>query len=197
MGENISFFLREKVKRQDHIPTEKEKERGILGWNQYDYIPTGNLVLGVDVWLTGNFRKTWAAGSSQRVENMLNDFVVGLIKIADIKRQNRLEREERERRRFEEQKRREELERERLAEAKRRSGLENQARRWNQSKQLRAYIEEVHRKAKNETLSMDSRAKLEHWLNWATEHADRLDPLKTGFPFETSSTEQNEQNDPT
>ena len=98
-------------------------------------------------------------------------------------RQDRLEREELERQQLEEKRRREKLERQRLAEEKRIQDLEDQALRWERSKRLRAYIAEVKTVALTRGDDGDSRKKLDQWVVWASQHADRLDPLTHGLPF--------------
>jgi hypothetical protein len=55
--------------------------------------------------------------------------------------------------------------------------LENQALRWTKASQLRAYIAEVEKKASESGLPFEESERLESWLRWAREHADRIDPL--------------------
>ncbi len=118
-----------------------------------------------------------------QIEYRLVDFIVGIIKIADCKRRERLEREEEHRRWEEERQRRAEQERLRQIELEKRSMLEKQAQQWEQSQQIRAFIEFVREKAmKVEQVGFD-RSQLDDWVSWAGEHADRLDPLNAGSPI--------------
>ena len=122
-------------------------------------------------------RKKWNDGKSKVVEDGLKDFLINLVTIADLKRQRRLEDEERKRRRQEELKAMEELERRRQEKQKRLQDLENQALRWTKASQLRAYIAEVEKKASGSDLPTEEQERLANWLRWAREHADRIDPL--------------------
>jgi len=188
LDEKIYFSLNERVRREDHVPTEKEKrklERYRFAYvPPWDFIPTGELTLRIDTYGKYGTRKTWADARTQRVEELLNDFVFAAIKTAGCKRQERLEREEYYRRLEEERRRREELERLRQAEEDRRRDLENKAELWAKANQLRAYIREVEKAASARPLSQDFLEKLKKWLSWATQHADRLDPLESRLPFE-------------
>ena len=93
-GEKIKFYLHEKSQRQDHVLTEKEKEE-VKRWphtftEKYDYISSGKLTIQIDSWSSGGVRKSWSDGKKQRVENILNEFVINVVKIADIKRSDRI-----------------------------------------------------------------------------------------------------------
>ena len=151
---------------------------------RYDYIPTGKLSLIIDVWGASGTRKIWSDSKSGLIEDMLNDFVVGLLKAAYLLRQRRLEREEEKRRWEEEQERLAEEARQREIERQLLLDLENQAELWAKSKQLRAYIQEVENKAKHQSTYKNFNERLNKWLSWAKEHADRLDPLQKKLSFE-------------
>jgi hypothetical protein len=135
------------------------------------------LSLRIDTWAFEGLRKNWNDGKSKVVEDGLKEFFINLVTIADLKRQRKLETEERERRRQEERKAREELEHRRQEEQKRLQDLENQALRWTKASQLRAYVIEVEMKASRSDLPTEGLERLASWLQWAREHADRIDPL--------------------
>jgi len=185
--EKIKFYIQEKSHRTDHIPTEKEKE-DLKRWHyasfdKYDYNPSGKLTLKIDAWSASGVRKRWSDGKIQRVEKFLTEFVVNMVKVADIKRTDRIEREERMRRWEEERKRQAELERLRQIEAEHLRELENQANRWLKSKQLREYIYAVVDAASERGFSINDDP-LKSWLNWANNHAKNMDPLNKDLPFE-------------
>ena len=133
--ETISFGISEKSRQIDHVLTDSEK-KDIARYGRHfhttkwDYEPTGLLSLRIDTWAYEGIRKNWNDGKSKVVEDGLKEFLINLVTIADLKRQRKLENEERERRRQEERKAREELERRRQEEQKRLQDLENQALRW-------------------------------------------------------------------
>ena len=144
---------------------------------KWDYEPTGLLSLRIDTWAIEGIRKNWNDGKSKVVEDGLKEFLINLVTIADLKRQRRLEDEERERRRQEELKAMQELELRRQEEQKRLQDLENQAVRWTKAAQLRAYIAEVEKKAYSSDLPAEEQEMVTSWLRWARKHADRIDPL--------------------
>jgi hypothetical protein len=135
------------------------------------------LSLRIDTWAFEGIRKNWNDGKSKVVEDGLKEFLTNLVTIADLKRQKRLEDEERERRRQEELKAMQELERRRQEELRRLQDLENQALRWTKASQMRTYIAEVEKKASRSDLPTEGQERLANWLRWAREHADRIDPL--------------------
>jgi len=190
LEEKIKFYIQEKSRRTDHIPTEKEKE-DLKRWHyasfdKYDYNPSGKLTLKIDAWSASGIRKRWSDGKIQRVENLLTELVVNIVKVADIKRTDRIEREERMRRWEEERKRQAELERLHQIEEERLQELENQANRWLKSKQLREYIYAVVDAASERGFSINDDP-LKSWLNWANNHAENMDPLNKDFPFENKA----------
>ena len=194
-GENVSFFLREPSKQRKHELT-KEDEDYIKKWRhlydpqKYDYLPTGKLSLEIDSYRTFGFQKLWNDGKNRAVEEQIKDFVIGVIKIADIDRTKRLKEEEERRLWEEEQARRAELERLRKIEEQRLRDLEHQAEMWTKSKQLREYIKEVETSFPLNELSEESKIKFMEWTKWAKAHAERLDPLSKGRPFERDLNEE-------
>jgi len=123
------FTIKEKTRREKHIPTEKElaaeekrKERQARLWNsprswdrdysslfgpdypEFDTVYTGALVFQVEGYSDG-VRRTWADGKTQTVESLLDDIVVGLQTLLAVRKAQREENEERSRQ-WEEQARR-------------------------------------------------------------------------------------------
>ncbi len=80
--------------------------------------------------------------------------------------------------------RREELARLHQIELERRDDLEKQAANWVKSQQLREYIQAVEMAAATKGISGLSNEGYAFWMRWAKVHADRIDPLTRGLPFE-------------
>ena len=97
--EKVKFGIREVVNR-----TEPPKDKKSYSWDyhKYEYTPTGRLSLMIKEWCH-DIRKTWNDGKKQRIENCLNDFLVGLISCASYEKARTLEREREERLRQERQ----------------------------------------------------------------------------------------------
>jgi hypothetical protein len=187
LGEKIRFTINGKVHQVEHIPTENEiKDQERHTWMRppkWDFVPSGVLSLVIENWLPRGLRKTWSDGKSKGLEEMLNDFVVGAIKVADSLKQDRLEREERQRLWQEELRKREEIERQRLLEEKRLHMLEQQADLWTKSEKIRAFVSAVEGTAAAKGPAEINLDDLNRWVSWAREHADRMDPLKGKLPF--------------
>ena len=131
-------------------------------------------------------RKKWSDGKIQRVENFLTDFAINAVKVADIRRSDRIEREEQWRQQEEERRRQDEMNRLRQIEEERLRDLENQTDRWFKSNQLREYISAVENAASERGISINDEP-LKRWLQWAKNHANRFDPLYNNLPFENKT----------
>ena len=106
--------------------------------------------------------------------------------MAELKRSDRIEREERWRLQEEERRRQAEMERFRQIEEKRLRDLEKQAALWFKSNQLRDYISAVETAALERGFSTKDDP-LKSWLEWAKNHASRLDPLYNNLPFDNKA----------
>jgi hypothetical protein len=124
------------------------------------------------------FGHSWADGKKARLENCLNDFVIGLIKASSVLRskdlQEEIERQERE----EIERQRIEKERAIQEERERVLALLQDVKNWHKSKQIREYIEAVKEQAVRDNGIISSDSELGKWLTWAVQQADNLDPLK-------------------
>lgn len=110
-----------------------------------------------------------------------------MIKIADLRRTQRIERERQKREWELERQRQAELARLRQIELERREDLEKQAENWVKSRQLREYIQTMEITASKQGISGPSHKGYAFWMRWAKAHADRLDPLTNGLPFENET----------
>ena len=177
LGEEVPILLEERVIRTRHVLTEAEHRHPYQA-PRWDYAPTGKLRIQLKEWTSERLRKRWADSAKRRLEDVLNDVVLGLVVLADAKRARRLQREREERERQEAERRRIEAERQRREELERRQLLERQVESWTKAQQVRAFVDEVERRAQAKDKLTEPGAKLAEWIAWARRHADRLDPLK-------------------
>ena len=103
LDEVLEVSLREPSKQVRHVPTAKEiADAKRYSWSRpapYDLVSAGTLVLNIEnVW---GVRHTWKDGKTQRLEDVLNDVIAGLLEAAFQKKEQRDE-QERERLRAEE-----------------------------------------------------------------------------------------------
>lgn len=170
LGEAFQFNLQERVDR-----LEKPLTRSSIFGSKHEYRPSGRLILRIETYIEG--RKNWSDGSRQRVEDCLNDFIAVLIEEAAIKRAERAEQERRKRLEEEERRRREEAERRQEEEEARIQALIKEAEAWERSRQIRAYINAVKEGVIEKYGQIAPGSKIEQWLTWAQQQADRFDPL--------------------
>jgi hypothetical protein len=181
LGERIPVLLEERVIRTRHILTEAEHRHPYQA-PRWDYAPTGKLRIELKEWTSEPLRKRWADSAKRRLEDVLNDVVLGLVVVADATRARRLQREREERERQEAELRRIEAERQRREELERRQRLERQVESWTKAQQVRAFVDEVERRAQAKDKSIEPGTELGNWIAWARRHADRLDPLNPPIP---------------
>ena len=157
-------------------------------------VPSGELRLEIDprhgyYSRAGGQRRKWSDGQRGRIEGYLNQFVVGVIKMATVQREAKLETERREREWQEEKNRRAEQERARAAiwakiqtERAKVDALQADATAWEEARQIRIYIEAVRQDALARGKNIGKKSELGKWLAWAQNQADRIDPLKKSPP---------------
>jgi len=133
-GETIAFSISETVRREKHVPTEKElaeqeaaRKRRARRWNspnswddddfnwsalrgpEWDYHTTGQLVFELEHsnLLGTSPRRSFKDAKVQRIENMASDIAVGIAVLVAAKKDDQLKREEQTRQRDEERRQRE------------------------------------------------------------------------------------------
>ena len=120
-------------------------------------------------------KRTWNDGKKRRIEERLNDIVIGLIEAAFKEKSRRAEKARSEREWQERERARKEAQEAIRKEKARLEQFETDAESWQRSQLMRAYIKAAREKAslpENEFTQ-----KLHEWLDWATKWADRIDPL--------------------
>tara|TARA_R110000744_G_scaffold158819_1_gene274862 strand:+ start:22612 stop:23820 length:1209 start_codon:yes stop_codon:yes gene_type:complete len=187
--EQICFGISEIVLREEREPTPHEKEEmKRWSWHQkdqfYKKVPTGHLCLAIHSGPSDGQRRRFSDTQRRNVENQLNGFITAMYRTAESIKVDRAQREQRQRELEESERKRHEFERQRVSklqeikeEEQRISDLMSNSKSWNTSQTLRCYICAVRGWASEENHSLDQ-AGLENWLKWATDQADRLDPLK-------------------
>lgn len=174
LDELICFRLREKCKRTRVKPEDKK-----YSWHSdYKYVPNGLFELSFSSKEFSFLEKKWTDGKRKKIEEKLNDFLVGIYMIVQEIRAFRVRRIERERQRKLEQQRRWEQEQARLERAKKIEQLESQVNNWHRSREIREFLEHAKATIESKDLSPDDRERHLEWLTWASEYADTLDPLR-------------------
>ena len=150
--------------------------------------PSGKLTLRIDGWADG-CRQTWRDGGKSPLEDRLNSVVVGLIKFAAREKERQVEREKKAQAERETQQRRQEEAKLRAekrtlikAEHDRVNALIEKSTQWQQSQNLRHYIEAEKKKHLTCHEALDPESEFSRWCEWAVQQADRLDPLVESPP---------------
>jgi len=182
LGETIEFGLREFLKQTKRkLSSAERKDRPWANEFEFSHNPSGRLTFEIKTW--GCLRTNWADSEKKKLEECLNDFIVGLIKNAVELRTRAIEREQEARRREEQQRRQEEIARRKREEEARLQNLLNQTENWHRSKQIREYIQAVKDDAIRKNGCIEPGSELDKWLTWANQQADRFDPLLESRPL--------------
>lgn len=182
-GEKVELQLSEGYALTPHTPTASE----IRDYRSYgraipehDRIRSGHLQLSITNATYLGIRQKWADGKRQRIEDVLASFLDGIERAAAALKQERIEREERDRRWAEESRRREEQLRLEAIDRVRGAVFRQQASDHQEARRLRAYIAAVKDRllpaSKHETA-------VQEWITWAESYVSRLDPLSQGLPI--------------
>jgi hypothetical protein len=177
-GQSISFGIEEPIRK---VVTQKPRVPNPTDRWDYDEIVTNEpsgllaLVIHSEAWETRGSQTKWRDAKVQRIENLIPDFVAGLMRTAVVLRQKE---EERKRRELEELKRAQELAQLRndIEEEEKKvkqfsSWLEN----WERAEQMRRFIA-IYKK-KSRSWPAEKQPKCREWMEWAAREADRLDPF--------------------
>jgi hypothetical protein len=172
--ERVGIALDERVDRVERPRNPKDKS--LYYGKQFDYVPTGRLAFRIPQAYLG-VRASWADGAKQRVEECLNDIVVGIVASAEAMKARRLEQEARQREYLAVEERRQHAEWKRQEEAARIRALEESVVAWRRAAAIRQYVIAM-RQAAEASGAADEDSPLTEWLRWAESYADRVDPTK-------------------
>lgn len=175
--EEIGFALSEKLRQERREATPGDP----LSYREYRLFPTGRLCLQIENHWLGT-RTQWVDGTRQRLENCIGPFILQLEDLAAKIKKRRAEQEEAERLRRAWEKERADKLRLIEEEEERIKLLHEEANAWHRSKRLRAYIEAARAAAIANHGEVQPGSAHDRWLRWASEQADRIDPLKESPP---------------
>ncbi|MDP3092172.1 MAG: hypothetical protein Q8N04_15970 [Nitrospira sp.] len=175
-GQPVEFGLEEKFQRSERSE-EKNRKQDPWGYRRYEYVSTGTLMLKITEWGADGLQKTWSDGKTTKLENYLNDFVVGLLRVAEAVKARRRKQEQEEQLRREAERRRQEEAIKRQEELARLQALEQEAANWAKAQQLRTYLSALKDMLTIKHGEIQPGSRADQWLTWAHQHADRLDPL--------------------
>lgn len=180
-GEELQFRIEEHSKQVEHKKTKSEmidavRYPHLYERTSYDYIPSGKLHLSIITYTRETIRKSWHDTASKKIEDLLNEIIIGFIKTADEIRKDRLAREKEEAERLEKKRLYEEKQRKEAEERERFNNLIKQVEAWNQSQAVITFIEHVKGIAIQKYGEIESGSDLEQWITWANKIAQKLDP---------------------
>jgi hypothetical protein len=171
------FGLKENFTQIKNELPKKRKHSSIHYYPAVGYKPSGRFTLAIKGYVGDGSRTRWSDGKKQRVEDCLNDFIIGLIKASVVKRARNLEWERKENARIELARKRVEEEIRVQEEKARIQGLLTKAQNWKISQQIRDYISAVREAVIKKHGHIVPGSDIDQWLMWALQQADRFDPL--------------------
>jgi len=174
--EDVSFSLNEQFDNVTRELTPDEKKKYPWRQNETESVPSGRLTLRIESYLHG-LRATWSEGKKQRLENCLNQFIVGLVTAAAQLKQRRLEQEEWQRKYRIGQEQRAAAERKKQEEQHRIDALNSILKDWRKCQFMRAYLAEA-KAAVEERGGAAPDSDVGRWLKWVEGYAERLDQVR-------------------
>jgi len=177
-NEFVRVKMMEKTTQKERTLSAEEKQRSYL-YNRYSYEPTGNFTFSIEEYWVSS-QKSWSDSIRGKLETLLGEIVEGIIVAGEKLRLRRIEEQEEQRRRAEEDRKAMELRRLREQEKGRRQALEQNTDFWDKADRLRAFIGACEARLANTGKLADNPAAL-RWLEWARQHADEIDPLNSDY----------------
>ena len=171
----VEFTLRERIKQVRRPLTDEEKARysSTRNWRQ-EKVATGELVFTLKTYLGAGLPDEWRDGE-RGLEEQIGDILAVLTIAGPILERRRLEAEEIQRRRWEEEKRcREERERQDQDRNRWRRFVEF-ARLWEEARLAGDFLDELEKRSVDPEATYEGRTAAE-WMSWARERRDIFDP---------------------
>jgi len=158
----------------------RTKTKSEDSWKKYDYdyYTTGKLRLQISKYSWNHNDRTVSDSDNMQLEQQIEKIFKTILLVAEeakkwrIDSEKQAKRDEQQRIIRERQRRVEELEQ------KKRADLEQASASFTKSQYIYQYIQEVEIHIKQQELNQEQLARFIKWKNWATKHADRLNPVK-------------------
>ena len=182
-GERVSFWIEEPVQR---VVTRKPRVPNPTDSWDYDKVvthkPVGKLALVIraGLWEQYEQRARWSDAKIQRVENLIADFVAGLMRTAVAKRRQEEDRKRREAQKQKRERERAQLLKEIQEEEEKLKQFNDWVDMWERAERLRRFIAAYAEKTRS--WSPEKQPKHKAWIEWATRQADRIDPFVSDKP---------------
>ncbi len=182
-GEHVSFGIEEPIRR---VVTQNPRVPNPTDRWDYDKVvthePGGKLALVIRSTTSGKYaqRAQWSDAKVRRIENLVPDFVAGLLRTAVALRRQE---EDRKKREAEQQKRTQEraqLQKDIQEEEKKLEQFNKWVDLWERAERMRRFISAY--AEKSQSWSAEEQQHYKAWIEWATKQADRLDPFVSEKP---------------
>jgi len=149
-------------------------------WKEYDYdyYTTGKLRLQISQDASSYWSKTISDTDDRKLEYQTEKILITILRTAKEAKEWRIKWEEKEK--IEEQRRiiRQRQRHKEELEQKKRADLERASASFTKSQYIYQYIQEVEIQIKQQKLNQEQLARFIKWKNWATKHANRINPVK-------------------
>ncbi|WP_441001153.1 hypothetical protein [Fodinibius sp. SL11] len=168
--DEVYFQLREKGNRTEVSDDQR--------WPEYEYTPIGELQLALFRETYDRTGKVLSDTKSKKLEDRLGEFFIKLEQVMEQVKKRRLEREEYHRKQRKKREIKEAAKERRNEEKQRRNKLKKRATTFTKSQYIYDFIAEIEKQQTKLDLTREEELKFKAWIMWATNHADRLNPVK-------------------
>ena len=180
-GEQIRFAIEEPFRKvvtaKPRVPNPTDR------WDYEEVVthePGGKLVLTILAATWGKYeqRKRWNDTKTQQIENLVADFVAGLLRTAASLRRQKEEQKQQEIERKKREEERWQLRQDIQEEEKKIEQLDQWIEGWERADRIRCFIKAYEEKFRSSPSEPERTA----WIEWAAEQANRIDPLVSEKP---------------
>jgi len=177
--------LRERYNQRPHVPRKGGQWDFLDTGKKVDFVPNGRFVLEAGC--------IYQDTDKSKIEERINEIVIDFVRrVGDNRIYRKKEEEDRKRREedarvqrekvLELQRQRAELQQKQREEQARVDHLIKEAEAWHKSQGIRTFIRAVHDAVIGRDGKIDDGSGADQWLQWASQQADRIDPLVVSPP---------------
>lgn len=170
---NIEITLREDFKRFDRPPNEKKKS--VYDSDRYIYEPSGMFTFSINNAI--NVQHNWRDGKTTKLEDQLNDIVIGIFWAAEELKQREIQRKNQERRQLEISVEREKANIFQKRQVECRELFTELLEKWKKSQDIIKFIEAYKAKIIEEKGEISAGNEESQLIEWSEDYAKKLNPV--------------------
>lgn len=171
-----TYFVMDTDRVKVNLEEQSERLPDQPRW-KHDRQYTGQLFLRLESQWSENLRGLWSDGKRQRLEDLVESILEGLLRRIDCEKRHRLDQEISARQSNRAKQCRAAARQREEDEKIRRKRLIGEVSRWQKAQRIRRYLSAIKIRVHSGTLKSNNEEAYSNWMKWASWYADHIDPL--------------------